>query len=215
MRRFAIVLLAAVSLAACSSSIPRLPAVYVPPAAPTDAPVDVSTPTGADPTASTASAAPAPSVDTSAWGKLEVTGEVFTVLMPGHPTANTSTVKTDVGNASITTWSYSDSSKRSFAVTRARFAGGALSSATAKTIFDTATSTSLTNLKGATVTSQSDTTLGKYPARLVKFGNADASVVCEFVIVGDDVIGVSVGAPAGMADDGLQAAFFASLQITA
>src|SRR5450759_2304623 len=44
MRRFAIVLVAALSLAACSTSIPRHPAVYVPPATPTDAPQ-------ADPTA--------------------------------------------------------------------------------------------------------------------------------------------------------------------
>jgi hypothetical protein len=212
MRRLPIVLLAAVFLvAACSSSIPRHPAVYSPPAPPTGASAEPAAETPADGSPEASS----PAVDTSAWISLAPQGEVFSVKMPGAATSSTQTVKTPGGNAAIASWTYTDASKRAFDVSRARFAKGALSGAPAKTIFDQASAMVVASLSGATITSQSDVTLGKYPGRMVRFANATMSVVCVLYIAGDDVLGPSVSAPVGLADDGFSHAFMASFQLTA
>jgi hypothetical protein len=212
MRRLPIALLAAVFLVtACSSSIPRHPAVYSPPALPTEAPTEpaAETPAGGSPEASS------PTVDTSAWISLAPQGEAFSVKMPGQPTTSSQTVKTEGGNATVASWTYTDASKRAFGVSRARLAKGALSGATAKSILDQASAMVVASLTGATITSQSDVTLGQHAGRLVKFANATTSVVCVLYIAGDDVLGPSVSAPVGLVDDGYAQAFLDSFQLAA
>jgi hypothetical protein len=227
MRRLAIVLLAVLSLAACSSAIPRHPAVYSPAAA-TDLPEPTTISAGdsalaaalagngGDTTDSTESAAPAASIDTSAWVTVSPAGEVFSIQMPKTPAVSTSTVKSDAGPGAVSNWSYADSSKRSFGVTRVRFGPGALSRIAAGTIFDTAASMIATQIgAGTKVSASSDVTLGKYTGRSVKLGGGTSSAVVEIFIVADEVLCVLVAGPAGLADNGSAAAFFASLQITA
>jgi hypothetical protein len=212
MRRFLLAAVAAVFvLTGCSSSVPRFPAVYSPPPTPTDAPVEPAA-TAAD---SASSAAPAPSVDTSAWYTLSADHGIFQVLMPAQPTPSSQTVKVGAGNATVTIWTYTDNSKRTFSANHVAFAAGALAGATAKQIFDQAQASIVASLQGATVTGTSDIKWGKYSGREIRYGNATVAVVARFYIAGDDVVGVDVGTPVGMADDGFAAAFFASFQIAA
>ena len=210
MRRLAIMLLAAALFAGCSSSIPRLPAVFVPTEPPTAAPATAAPAAASSEEASSAAAA----LDTSAWTKLAPQGQGFSVLMPGQAASSTSPIKTPVGDASMTSWTYTDSAKTSFMVDRATFTKGALSGAPAKTILDQATTAIASTLTGAQVSGKSDATLGGHSGRAFTFGNATTAVPCEFFIVGDDVYIVLLSHAAGSADDALAQAFFASFQLT-
>jgi len=104
MRRIASVLLMAVLLAGCSSSVPRYPAVFMP----TEPPAASAQKAGSSPSAA---------VDTSAWITLAPQGEGFSVHMPctATPVSGSGTA-TGGGTYAYTYWTYTDNSGRSFQV---------------------------------------------------------------------------------------------------
>ena len=206
MRRLAVMFFAAVLLSACSSSIPRHPAVFTPTERPTAPPATAS--------GQQAGGSPAASVDTSAWATLAPQGEGFSVRMPGQATSTTGPIKTPAGNATMTSWTYVDGNGRFFVVDRVTAPKGALAGSPAQEALDQVSATIAGTLAGAKISSQSDITLSGHSGRAVTFGNATTVVPCEFFVVGDDVYIVLLGHAAGSSDDALVQAYFASFQLT-
>jgi hypothetical protein len=214
----------AVTLAACSSSIPRHAAVYSPPpptaseqpsggsldasASAANPPADGS-PADGSPTAS------APAVDTSGWVTLAPAGEGFSVLMPGAAKTTTATASTPAGNAPVTIWTHTDSSNAGFQAIHVKFKAGTFSKAPIKSVLDAAMSQEIATVPGAVLKSQSDMTLAGHPGRLITFATSKTTWVAEFCIAGDDMYAFDVMTDAGKADAGRTQAFFATIQITA
>lgn len=207
MRGLATMLVVLVGAGACSSSIPRHSAVFIPAEPPTAPP---ATPTNSQPAGSN----PVATGDTSGWVTLAPQGEGFSVLMPGKATSSTLAAKTPNGDAPTTIWEYSASTE-AFGVARAKFPAGAMSSGAPADVLGAIMTPIATNiLPGASITSQSDVTLDGHPGRSMAFADSKTTVQCEFFVVGDDVYAAFVAYPAGKMDAVVAQAFFASFQLT-
>jgi hypothetical protein len=207
-KKASIGLVAAVLLAGCSSSVPRHSAVFSPtPEQATSVP------------AAAASAAGSPSaigsVDTSTWIEFAPPGAGFRVLVPNQPTESSAPMKTPVGTASSTSWTYTDSANRVFLTTDVKFASGALSEAPPKTVLDSAATAMVAAVPGARLSAQSDLTLRGHSGRSISYATAQIAVVCQIYIVGDDMNGICSAQPAGRFDESIAQAFFASYELTA
>lgn len=218
-RRLAAVLFIAVTLAACSSSIPRHAAVYSPPLPtaseqPSVGSLDSSAPL-ANPPADGSPPASAPAVDTSGWVTLAPAGEGFSVLMPGAAKTATATASTPAGNAPVTIWTHTDSSNAGFQAIHVKFKAGTFSKAPTKSVLDGAMNQEIATVPGAVLKSQSDMTLAGHPGRLIMFATSKTTWVAEFCVAGDDMYAFDVMTDAGKADAGRTQAFFATIQITA
>jgi hypothetical protein len=200
MRRLAIALFAAALVTGCSSSIPRHAAVF----SPTPRPTPVPTPT-LDPAAT-----PAPTADISTW--VAVTGDGFSIKMPGAATKGTSSVKTPAGDATITTWTYTDANKQGYYFERVAAAPGAFAGAKAADILDQVATSIVGSIPGGQILSQSEATLNGHAGRTATIGSTETMLQCEFFIAGDDVF---IADTTGSADDPLVQAFFSSFQLTA
>jgi hypothetical protein len=201
----AIGLLAAVLVAGCSSSTPRYSAVF----SPTPEPVISAA------VAPSGGASAAASVDTSGWIEFAPAGASLSVLMPSQPVASTAPMKTPIGTASSTSWTYTDPAHRVLFATDVKFPAGALAKAPAKSVLDGATPVIVATVPGAKLSAQSDVTLGGHQGRSISYGTDKIAVACHIYIVGDDIEGVCSVQPAGQADDGQAQAFLASFQLTA
>jgi hypothetical protein len=202
MRRIAIVFLAAVLLAGCTSSPPKLPAVFTPTATPATA----SARPGGSPSAT---------VDTSAWITLAPKGEGFSVHMPCAATPASGS-GTAVGGSpyTYTDWTCTEASGRAFLVSQTKLAPGTLAGP-AKPFLDYSENSYLKGFTGAQVVSQSDITLDGHAGRTAVFANSTTVVHGEMVIVGDTQYVVGASYPVGLADDGTVDAFMASFTLTA
>lgn len=199
MRRLAIALFAAALVTGCSSSIPRHAAVFSPTPRPTPSP----TPT-LDPAAT-----PIATADTSSW--VAVTGDGFSIKMPGAATSATSTVKTPVGDATMTTWTYTDANKQGYYFERVASAPGSFAGAKQADILDQVATSIVGSIPGGQIISQSEATLNGHAGRTATFGSMATTLQCEFFVAGDAIY---VADTTGTADDPLVQAFFASLQLT-
>jgi hypothetical protein len=124
-------------------------------------------------------------------------------------------MKTPIGTASNTSWTYTGPAHRVFFATDVKFPAGALAKAPAKSVLDGATPVIVATVPGAKLSAQSDVTLGGHQGRSISYGTDKIAVACHIYVVGDDIEGVCSVQPAGQADDGQAQAFLASFQLTA
>ena len=204
-------LVAAVLLAGCSSSVPKHSAVFSP--TPEQATQATSAPAAAANTASSTGAIG--SVDTSTWIEFAPQGAGFRVLLPNQPTESSAPMKTPVGTASSTSWTYTDPANRVFLTTDVKFASGTLSKATPKTVLDGAATAMVAAVPGAHLSTQSDVTLHDHAGRNISYTTAQVAFVCQIYIVGDDMNGICSAQAAGRFDQSIAQAFFASYELTA
>ena len=156
-----------------------------------------------------------PAADTSAWTVLAPDGAGFSARMPGEAKTSTMTIKTPAGDAPTNVWSFTDASNRMFTVTQSKFQAGTLSKAPVAKVLDGSVSGAASAMGNLTVASQTDTTLDGHAGRAFVMTSSKANVQGLVLPLGDTEYILSVSAPAGMADDGSAAAFFASFKLAA
>jgi hypothetical protein len=199
LRRLVALSFTAVLLAACSGNPPSET-----PIRPWSPPTGAPTP---GPTSSRICATSA-SADTSTWTAFAPAGEGFSVLLPGQPEAQASTIDTEAGQISLTIWNCVSSSGWAMVVMRAR---GTFEGAP-DPIFDSALQL-MASQSNATIQSQAPVTVGGRPGRAFVMTGQDLYMSGQLVLAGDDLYGAYFASPSS-ADESLARAFLATFSLT-
>jgi len=218
MRLPLVVLSTVVLVAACTGNPPAQTPIL--PWSPAEISAAPSSDASAAPTSSSSPIACRPNLptdDPSTWVELAPAGAGFTIELPAQAAENKVKVATPAGEVPMSVWVYPDGCSRTLMVGRLSFAAGALAKAgSAKQILDQAVAAELQSQKGASVTSQSDVTVGGQPGRRFAISGGGLATDGLTVLAGDDIYmalastDASHPLPAASLD-----AFFASFTLTA